>query len=185
MALPRPQQIAFTPGEIEYIAGNEKIKIIPNVRFPDISLIQGDIRKFRPPLSVEVPLWIALILKAEHKCNIICPDWLTVDHLKKRQEEEEKEEEFSRLPFHYMEISQLLIETAPDDVPNVEQIRTILKNIRETRQVKARIGLEYLDDKWLGMSRLSLMEINQIKPFFSKAFEEMRRLNVKENNPGH
>lgn len=40
MALPRPQQIAFTPGEIEYIAGNEKIKIIPNVRFPDISLIQ-------------------------------------------------------------------------------------------------------------------------------------------------
>lgn len=42
---------------------------------------------------------------------------------------------------------------APDDVPNVEQIRTILKNIRETRQVKARIGLEYLDDKWLGVKQ--------------------------------
>jgi GINS complex subunit 2 len=30
------------------------------------------------------------------------------------------------------------------------------------------------------MNNLSLMEINEIRPFFSKAFEEMRRLNIKD-----
>lgn len=34
-----------------------------------------------------------------------------IDYLKMRQEEEEKDEEFSKLPFHYMEISQMLLET--------------------------------------------------------------------------
>lgn len=42
--------------------------------------------------------------------------------------------------------------SAPDDIPNVGQIRTLLKNLRETRQVKARMGLDVLDDKWLGVS---------------------------------
>jgi GINS complex subunit 2 len=34
-----------------------------------------------------------------------------IDYLKKRHEEEEKDEEFSKLPFHYMELSQMLLET--------------------------------------------------------------------------
>ncbi|KAG0750496.1 hypothetical protein G6F57_001860 [Rhizopus arrhizus] len=180
MALPRAYQSAFTPSEIEFIANEQKIKIIPNVRLPAIHLIQEDVQPFRPPLTAEVFVWMALILKKENKCTIVCPEWLTVEHLKKRQEEEESHEEFSKLPFHYMELAQLLIETAPDDIPNVGQIRTLLKNLRETRQVKARMGLDVLDDKWLGMNNLSLMEINEIRPFFSKAFEEMRRLNIKD-----
>lgn len=40
MALPRAYQSAFTPSEIEFIANEQKIKIIPNVRLPAIHLIQ-------------------------------------------------------------------------------------------------------------------------------------------------
>ncbi|CEP17668.1 hypothetical protein [Parasitella parasitica] len=178
MALPRTHHTSFTPNEIEYIAGNEKIYIIPKVKFAKMNFIQGKIGPFQPPLSIEVPTWLALLLKKNDKCTIVCPDWLNVG----KQEEEEKNEEFSKLPFHYMELSQMLLETASDDIPNAEQIRKLLKDLRETRQAKSRAGLDVLDDKWLGMNNLSLMEINEIRPFFTRAFNEMRKLNSNQSS---
>ncbi|KAL9537862.1 hypothetical protein MBANPS3_011396 [Mucor bainieri] len=198
MALPRAHQASFTPSEIEFIAGNEKIHIIPKAKFAKLNFIQGKIGPFQPPLSIEVPTWLALLMKKNDKCAIVCPDWLNIgtaqqawniglivlthaiDYLKTRQEEEEKEEEFSKLPFHYMEISQMLLESASDDIPNAEQIRKLLKDLRETRQAKSRTGLAVLDDKWLGMNNLSLMEINEIRPFFTRAFNEMGKLNFAD-----
>ncbi|KAI9348863.1 DNA replication complex GINS protein PSF2 [Pilaira anomala] len=180
MALPRTHQASFTPGEIEFIAGDEKIMIIPKVKMPKMKFISGDIGPFQPPLPIEVNIWLSLILKKNNKCSIICPDWLTVENLKERHEEEEKEKEFSILPFHYMELAQMLLETAEDDIPNAEQIRTILKDLRETRQAKSRMGVKILDDTWLGMNNLSIMEINDIRPFFSRAYHEMSKLNHAE-----
>lgn len=34
-----------------------------------------------------------------------------IENLKERHEEEEREKEFSILPFHYMELAQMLLET--------------------------------------------------------------------------
>ncbi|KAI8348867.1 Psf2-domain-containing protein [Blakeslea trispora] len=180
MALPRSHQPSFTPGEIEFIAGSEIISIIPKVKMPRLQFIQGAFGPFLPPLAAKVPVWLALLMKKNNKCSILCPEWLNIDYLKKRHEEEEKEDEFSKLPFHYMELSQMLLETAEDDIPDSEQIRKILKDLRETRQAKSRAGLGVLDDKWLGMNNLSLMEINEIRPFFSRAFNEIRKLNVED-----
>lgn len=39
MALPRTHQASFTPGEIEFIAGDEKIMIIPKVKMPKMKFI--------------------------------------------------------------------------------------------------------------------------------------------------
>ncbi|KAI8090161.1 DNA replication complex GINS protein PSF2 [Gilbertella persicaria] len=180
MAIPRTHQASFTPGEIEFIAGSELISIIPKIKIPRLHFIQGSFGPFQPPLAVKVPVWLALIMKKNSKCSILCPEWLNIEYLKKRHEEEEKEEEFSKLPFHYMELSQMLLEAAEDDIPDSEQIRKILKDLRETRQAKSRAGLSVLDDKWLGMNNLSLMEINEIRPFFSRAFNEIRKLNVTD-----
>ncbi|KAI9480343.1 MAG: DNA replication complex GINS protein PSF2 [Benjaminiella poitrasii] len=180
MALPRSYQASFTPNEIEFIASDEKISIIPKTKLPRLQFIQGTFGPFLPPLAAEVPVWLALLMKKNNKCNIICPDWLNIDVLKQRQEEEEKELEFSRLPFHYMELAQMLLDAAPDDIPNAEQIHKLLKDLRETRQAKSRSGLAALDDKWLGMNNLSFMEINEIRPFFSRAFNEMRKLTQAE-----
>ncbi|CAO3649597.1 unnamed protein product [Mucor hiemalis] len=185
MALPRTHQASFTPGEIEFIAGDEKIMIIPKVKMPQLKCIKGNVGPFQPPLPVEVSVWLSLIMKKNNKCSIVCPDWLTVENLKKRHEEEEKENEFSTLPFHYMELAQMLLETASDDIVNAEQIRKILKDIRETRQAKSRVGVKVLDDTWLGMNNLSIMEINEIRPFFSRAYNEIRKLNHADSSSAY
>ncbi|KAI8144129.1 DNA replication complex GINS protein PSF2 [Fennellomyces sp. T-0311] len=195
MALPRSHQAAYTPSEIEFLAGDEDILIIPTHSMSKLQFIGGTYGPFRPPLKAKVPLWLALMLKKHHMCHILAPEWLsivehvyeksrqrahkvTLDHLKKMLHDEENEAEFSPLPFHYMEISMMLLESAPEDVPNSEQVRRYLKDLRETRQSKARAGLSVLDDRYLGMNNLSLMEINEIRPFFSRAFLEMRKLSV-------
>ncbi|ORX42326.1 GINS complex, PSF2 component [Hesseltinella vesiculosa] len=176
MALPRSHQPAFTPAEIEFIAGNDPISVIPLYKMPAIKLIQATYGPFRPPLPTRVPLWLALSMKKNQKCKLLPPPWLTVDHLTERLEQEETKDEFCALPFHYMEMAHMILESASDDIPNAEKIRKLLKDLRETRQSKARVGLEALDDRWLGMHNLSFMEINEIRPFFSKAFNEMRKL---------
>ena len=100
-----------------------------------------------------------------------------------------------------MRLTTKRIFSAEDDIPDSEQIRKILKDLRETRQAKSRAGLSVLDDKWLGvsdsqrplyetdaiislsivkMNNLSLMEINEIRPFFSRAFNEIRKLNIED-----
>lgn len=41
MALPRTHQASFTPGEIEFIAGDEKIMIIPKAKMPKMKFIKA------------------------------------------------------------------------------------------------------------------------------------------------
>ncbi|KAI9025827.1 Psf2-domain-containing protein [Phycomyces nitens] len=180
MALPRIHQAAFTPQEVEFLSGNEMLTIIPTQRINELDLIQKSVGPFRPPLQSKVPLWLAILMKKQQKCTIVCPEWLTVECLKDRLEEEENDADFSKLPFHYMEMAQLILENARDDVPNSEQVRTLLKDLRETRQAKSRVGLAELDDNWLGMNNMSLMEINEIRPFFTRAYDQIRRLNPDE-----
>jgi hypothetical protein len=43
MALPRSHQNAFTPSEVEFIASNGLIKIIPYKRFDRLDLIQVEL----------------------------------------------------------------------------------------------------------------------------------------------
>ncbi|KAI7864850.1 Psf2-domain-containing protein [Spinellus fusiger] len=181
MALSRAHQLALTPQEVEFLCGSEMITIIPVQRIPEIELIQQSVGPFRPPLQIKVPLWLAILMKKQQKCTMVCPEWLTVERLKVRLEEEEQHAEFSKLPFHYMEMAQLLLESAREDIPNAEQVRTLLKDLRETRQAKSRVGLSELDDTWLGMNSLSLMEINEIRPFFTHAYDQMRRLNAEDS----
>ncbi|KAI7888917.1 DNA replication complex GINS protein PSF2 [Mucor mucedo] len=176
MAVPRVHQSAFTPGEIEFVAGNEKITIIPKAKMSKMSLVQGKSGPFQPPLTAEVAIWLALIMKKNNKCSIVCPDWLSLEFLKAKHEHEEQDLDFSTMPFHYMEIAQMLLETAPDDIPNAEQVRTILKDIRETRQAKARLGIKELDESWLGMKNFSCMEVNEVRPIFCRAYDEIRKL---------
>ncbi|KAI8975948.1 DNA replication complex GINS protein psf2 [Pilobolus umbonatus] len=178
MALPRSLERSFSPAELEFIASNETISIVPRQKLQSFSLMGGKIPETIPPLSVEVPVWLALILKKHDRCNIPCPEWLTVDNLKQRLEEEEKNAEFSPLPFHYMELSHMLLDVAADDIPDIDQVHNLLKDLRETRQAKTRAGLGELDSKWLGMNNISMMELNEIRPFFTSAFEELKKLDT-------
>jgi hypothetical protein len=73
---------------------------------------------------------------------------------------------FTQLPFRFAEISRVLLDvcvestnnkclliipSASDDLPNPDKIRSLLKDLREARQAKARSGLEGLEHSTLGV----------------------------------
>ncbi|KAI8911399.1 hypothetical protein PhCBS80983_g05706 [Powellomyces hirtus] len=176
MALPKNLRNGFAPTEVEFLAESDMITIVPLHKMDALQLINGTYGPFRPPLKQEVPLWLAMTLKQKHKCQIQAPDWMDVDFLKTKLDEETANPEFSPMPFRFMEIAHLLLGCASDDIPQAETVRTLLKDLREARQSKARKGLQGLDPHYLQVDNMGLMEINEIRPFFSKAFNELRML---------
>ncbi|KAJ3046010.1 DNA replication protein psf2 [Rhizophlyctis rosea] len=183
MALPKAYRTAFTPAEVEFLAENELITIVPLHRMDTLQMIDGFYGPFRPPIKQKVPLWLALTLKKKQKCQIQPPSWMDPDHLTQKIEEEKNRREFSSLPFPYMEIAHLLLDCANDDIPRADTVRTLLRDLRERRQAKARQGLESLDPYYLQMDNLGLMEMNEIRPFITKAFNEIRLL-TQTSAPG-
>ncbi|KAF9923068.1 DNA replication protein psf2 [Linnemannia zychae] len=81
-----------------------------------------------------------------------------------------------------MEIAQLLLENAMDDIPSADATRTLLKDLREARQSKLRKGVEALGLNYLQMDNIGLMEINEIRPFFTRAFFEIQKLKPAAGN---
>ncbi|KAG0002768.1 DNA replication protein psf2 [Entomortierella chlamydospora] len=65
---------------------------------------------------------------------------------------------------------------ACDDIPSADAVRTLLKDLREARQSKARAGVDALGSSYLQMDGIGLMEINEIRPFFTRAHYEAEKL---------
>lgn len=113
----------------------------------------------RPPQRVSVPLWLALLLKKQHRCNIVPPDWLSHENLEKLlKEETENSQRFCSLPFRWLEMAELLLDACPDDLPHPPpameaagngDLRVLLRGLREVRQAKAREGLKQLESTWV------------------------------------
>ncbi|CAM0134867.1 DNA replication protein psf2 [Umbelopsis sp. WA50703] len=180
MALPSNLQRQFSPEEIEFIAGNDIISIIPNFTMEKMDFIQASYGPFIPPLQSQVPLWLALALKKNRKCTIVPPDWLNKEHLQDVLQQEEAHDAIQKVPFHYMEVAHMLLEFAPEEIPDLEQVRKLLKDVRECRQSKTRALLEGLEDidreKAIKLHNLSRMEINELRPIFTEAFNEITKL---------
>jgi GINS complex subunit 2 len=66
--------------------------------------------------------------------------------------------------------------SAADDVQQPARVRSLLKDIRETRLAKIRQGIEALNGTYLQMDHVALTEVNEIRPVFSQAFAQIRRL---------
>lgn len=132
---------------------------------------------------IEVPLWIALILKSQDKCNIVPPEWLNYFYLKEKYDEEKKFINlFSSLPWNWLEISKILLDNAPDDIQDsTSQIKSIIQDLREVRQLKARRGLKELNESNIQLNGLSLMEINELRPFVLNVMNKLRQLHESTN----
>ncbi|KAG4303236.1 hypothetical protein PCANB_000590 [Pneumocystis canis] len=179
MALKPNQIFTFTPSEISFIAESLPIEIIPRQTMEALPLICGVIPQFKPPRKVTVPLWMAVFLKRQKRANILPPSWLSQEALEEFLETENKTGNgFSPLPLRWLEISNILLEIAPDDMDQPDLIRRLLRDLRETRQGKTRDGLSSLNETHLQMDNLGSMEINEIRPFFAKSMDQIRRLNA-------
>lgn len=107
------------------------------------------------------------------------PVWLQESELQSVYEEEVRHADrfSSRLPWHWLEISSILLRVARDDLEAPSHVvRGLLRDIREVRQAKARQGLQQLNDAHMRMDGLGALEVNEIRPFVGGVMDHLREL---------
>ncbi|QPG73353.1 hypothetical protein FOA43_000663 [Brettanomyces nanus] len=168
----------FSSGEINFLAEQELVTILPRYTMNGATLIGARLPDLKALRREEVPLWLALILKKQDKCNIVIPEWLTVNFLKKKYEEEMNQpNKFSDLPWQWLPISKMVLDKSSDDfIDPPHEIRSILQDLREIRQLKARKGIKELNEVYLQLDGLSLVEINEIRPLIVESMNQLRIL---------
>ncbi|GFQ01975.1 DNA replication complex gins protein psf2 [Phtheirospermum japonicum] len=177
-----PHASAFSAAELEFLAEDEVIEIVPNMRMDPLNFISGDFGPFRPQIATEVPLWLAVALKKRGKCTIRAPEWMSVDKLSQVLDAERESEKFQPLPFHYVEISRLLFDHAREDIPDIYMVRSLIEDIKDVRFHKIGTGLEIIKDRTyaLKLKNVSAMEANIVRPFITRALETFYKLNSSE-----
>ncbi|KAK6905660.1 DNA replication complex GINS protein PSF2 [Kwoniella mangroviensis CBS 10435] len=180
MALPKHLQNGLTPDELTFLAEEETIDIVPLFSMTRVRLLSGIYGPFTPPSSAKVPLWLALSLKRKRKCRIVPPEWLSIDRVQNvLKEERENAESFCSLPRRFIEISKVLLDVAQDDSMQPSLLRSLLKDLREVRQAKIRIGLQsegVMRGSYLQVTNLTPLELSELKPFLVKAMGIMQSL---------
>ncbi|KAF5358901.1 hypothetical protein D9758_004821 [Tetrapyrgos nigripes] len=176
MSLPPSLRTSVTPTELELIATQQLIEIIPLIAMEKTAFISGAYGPLRPPHRAKIPIWMAVNLKLKKKCHILPPYWLNVEFLQARLNEETSEAGFSRLPFRFAEVAKVLLDVAPDDIQDTEKIRSILKDLREARQAKSREGLANLDRGEFSLPNFCSLEINEVRPFFVRSMAILQQL---------
>ncbi|VDN59885.1 unnamed protein product [Dracunculus medinensis] len=111
------------PNLCQFVAENELIQIIPNFNYEKLYLICGDVGPFEAGIPLEVPLWMAIRLKKQHKCRILAPEWFNVESLRKFIDAETREKGgLTPVPRYFREFSNLLLLDAKDDIIDADQV---------------------------------------------------------------
>ncbi|KAL0717066.1 hypothetical protein Bca4012_066388 [Brassica carinata] len=138
-----PHISLFSPQEVEFVAEDELVEIVPNMNMEPLNFIAGDFGRFVPQIPTQVLLWLAVALKRRGKCTFRPPGWLSVDNLTQILEaEREPQSKFQALPFGYVETARLLFDHARGDIPDMYMIENV-----------------------------SAMEVNLVRPFVRRALE--------------
>ncbi|RZC44648.1 hypothetical protein C5167_037586 [Papaver somniferum] len=64
-----PHLSIFSAAEVEFLAEDELVEIIPNMTMDSLNFICGDFGPFFPHIPTEVPIWLAMALKKRGKCG--------------------------------------------------------------------------------------------------------------------
>ncbi|XP_045843457.1 DNA replication complex GINS protein PSF2 isoform X2 [Meles meles] len=141
---------------------------------------EGDLGPFHPGLPVRVPLWLAINLKQRQKCRLLPPEWMDVEKLEKIRDHERQEETFTPMPSpYYMELTKLLLNHASDNIPKADEIRTLVKDVWDTRMAKLRVSADSFvrqQEAHAKLDNLTLMEINTSGAFLTRALDHMYKL---------
>lgn len=79
---------------------------------------------------------------------------------------------------HYMVVAQLVMSTAPDDVPRCEELRTIIKDIFDIRESKLRTSIDAFikgEGTYAKLDNLTLLEIHSVRPILPYALDHIAR----------
>uniref|UniRef100_A0A2P2HZE0 DNA replication complex GINS protein PSF2 n=1 Tax=Hirondellea gigas TaxID=1518452 RepID=A0A2P2HZE0_9CRUS len=164
----------------EFLAEREKIQIIPNFSHDKLYLIAGDVGPFVAGLPCEVPLWLAVNLRQRGKCRLVAPSWMDPDALTQKKEDEAQSKVFTEMPSqYYLAVAQLILTTAPQDVPNSQLVKTLVKDIWDLRISKLRSSVaEFVREsgRHARLYHLTPTELNTIQPVLPAALDQLHRL---------
>lgn len=167
------------PPEIEFLAENELISIIPNFSQGKIHLICGDLGPFTPSMPLQVPIWLAINLRQRQRCRIIPPDWMSVANLTDLKQEEMDSAIFTPMPSpHYKEIAHLLFSVAVPEIPDAEEIQALIKDIWDIRMSKLRSSVDAFiksGESHAQVDNLTVFEINFVRPLLTAALYQLQK----------
>jgi GINS complex subunit 2 len=185
-------EVGINAAHCEFMAEETIVTIIPAVNHPPFRFISGIFGPFESGLPCLVPLWFAIYLRKRGKCQIRIPDWLSLGSLEALVQHEKTMSIFAKLPFHYMEIGQLLLTHAKDDVSEPERVSALLQDLENIRTDRMRLGLSNLasrvqNDELVasaGIANASALEILHVKDFLLQSLETyawLRPLQTTDN----
>lgn len=89
---------------------------------------------------------------------------------------------FTAMPSeHYMVEAKLVLGCAADDITRSDEIRTIIKDIWDTRMSKIRTSMDGLvkeGGSYAALDNLTMMEINAARPLLPHALDQLYRIRV-------
>ena len=199
----KKEKFSVSANEIEFFAEDAPVEIIPHFQSNAIRFFCGTYGPFRPQRALEVPLWLALALKKQLQCTIVCPEWMRPAHLKalKHREKNTPADELQKVPFHYMEIAALLLQYAASDLEKglrshdggsrdetVDEIRSLLEDVQNIRAHKIRQGLQAVGEQQIinplpciELKEISAMEIQSIRGLLVSTLGEFHTLHQVES----
>ncbi|KAF2998188.1 DNA replication protein psf2 [Curvularia kusanoi] len=81
------------------------------------------------------------------------------------------------LPYHWLELGEMLLEAAADDFEEPDQVRKLLRGLREVRMAKLRSGVEVLDAAGgIKMNGVGGMEIGEGRSFITGVIDGLRKI---------
>ncbi|KAJ5176002.1 DNA replication complex GINS protein psf2 [Penicillium canariense] len=89
------------------------------------------------------------------------------------------------LPYHWVEVGNMLLDAASDDLVDPDQIRRLLKDLREVRMAKMRSGVDVLDDAATGGGGVALtgvgaMELGEERGFLAGVVDGLRKIGASK-----
>ncbi|RKF73449.1 DNA replication complex GINS protein PSF2 [Golovinomyces cichoracearum] len=81
------------------------------------------------------------------------------------------------LPYHWLEIGEILLEACSDDIPDAERVRGLLRDLREVRMAKMRNSVKNLESGGVSSLRgVGAMEISEGRAFIVGVMDGLRKL---------
>lgn len=161
-----------------------------------LHFISGDFGPLVPGMPCQLPLWLALTLRKKGKCRIEIPDWMSIQSLETYISQERRDTRFSSVPFHYVEIAQLLLNYARDDFTSIDRVSALIADLENIRMDRIRVGIAAIATQVksgqavvsIGLTNISCAEIQAIKPVFiesMRTFKQLTDLSQDENGGGY
>lgn len=81
------------------------------------------------------------------------------------------------LPYHWFELAELILDAAPDDLTDPDEVRGLLRDLREVRLAKMRRGIEAVSgEHGVRLDHVGAMEVAESRGLISGLMNGLRKI---------